>query len=120
MRLTSDVHLVGGGTLSGFGVSSDFDAHCYLLDGGGEQVLVECGMGTETGFQRVTGNIRNAGFDPAAITRLFLTHHHTDHAGGAAVYCERLGLSVATGAATGRRSSAPSPRPTASCAPSPC
>ncbi|MXW68443.1 MAG: MBL fold metallo-hydrolase [Acidimicrobiia bacterium] len=102
MRLTSDVHLVGGGTLSGFGVSSDFDAHCYLLDGGGEQVLVECGMGTDTGYQRVTGNIRSAGFDPAAVTRLFLTHHHTDHAGGASVYRERLGLAVATGAATGR------------------
>ena len=102
MRLTSDVHLVGGGTLSGFGVSSDFDSHCYLLDGGDEQVLIECGMGTETGYQRVTSNIRDAGCDPAAITRLFLTHHHTDHAGGASLYRERLGLSVATGAATGR------------------
>lgn len=101
MRLTSDVHLVGGGTLSGFGVSSDFDAHCYLLDGGDEQVLVECGMGTETGFERVTGNIRQAGHDPAAVTRLFLTHYHTDHAGGASVYRERLGLAVATGTATG-------------------
>lgn len=102
MRLTSDVHLVGGGTLSGFGVSSDFDAHCYLVDGGDEQILVECGMGTETGFRRVTGNIRRAGYDPAAITTLFLTHYHTDHAGGASVYREHLGLSVATGTATGR------------------
>lgn len=102
MRLTADVHLVGGGTLTGFGISADFDAHCYLLDGGDEQVLVDCGMGTETGFGRVTSNIRGAGFDPPAITRLFLTHYHTDHAGGASTYREELDLSVATGSETGQ------------------
>ena len=100
MRLTPDIALVGGGTLTGFGVSADFDAHSYLLDGGDEVVLVDCGMGTPTGFDRVTTNIRHAGVDPAELSRLFLTHYHTDHAGGASVYRERLGLSVATGSQT--------------------
>ncbi|MFQ5426517.1 MAG: MBL fold metallo-hydrolase [Gaiellales bacterium] len=100
MRLTPDLALVGGGTLTGFGVSADFDAHCYLLDGGDEAVLVDCGMGTASGFERVTANIREAGVEPADLTRLFLTHYHTDHAGGASVYRRELGLRVATGAET--------------------
>ena len=100
MRLTQDVHIVGGGTLTGFGVSADFDAHCYLLDGGDDAVLVDCGMGTSTGFARVTANVREAGLDPEDLSRLFITHYHADHAGGASVYRERLGLQVATGGET--------------------
>lgn len=86
---------MGGGSLTGFGVSSDFDAHCYLLDGGGELALVDCGMGTPQGIERLLGNVEAAGLDPGLIDRLFLTHYHTDHAGGAARYRGRLGLSVA-------------------------
>ena len=99
MRLTSDVLLVGGGTLTGFGVSADFDAHAYLLDGGGgELALIDCGMGTPAGMERVLGNIAAAGLDPERVSTLFLTHYHTDHAGGAARYRERLGLRVAISA----------------------
>ncbi len=95
MRLTADVVLVGGGTYAGFGVSSDFDAHCYLLDGGdGEVALVDCGAGTEAGMARLLANVEAAGIEPERISRLLLTHYHTDHAGGAARYCERLGLTV--------------------------
>lgn len=36
------------------------------------------------------------GLDPERVTRHYLTHFHSDHAGGAAVYRERLGLSVST------------------------
>lgn len=98
MRLTPDVALVGGGSMTGFGLSSDFDAHVYLLDGGGEYALVDCGMGRPTGIERVLGRIAYVGVDPTAIDRLLLTHYHTDHAGGASVYRERLGLRVSIGA----------------------
>jgi glyoxylase-like metal-dependent hydrolase (beta-lactamase superfamily II) len=94
MRLTPDVLLVGGGALTGFGLSSDFDAHVYLLDGGDEFALVDCGMGTEVGMRRVLENIRAAGIDPAEISRLLLTHYHTDHASGAARYRQQLSLRV--------------------------
>jgi glyoxylase-like metal-dependent hydrolase (beta-lactamase superfamily II) len=99
MRLSADVCLVGGGTITGFGLSSDFDAHVYALDGGGgESALVDCGMGTPTGTERVLANLAGDGVDHASVTRLLLTHYHTDHAGGASVYRERLGLRVSIGA----------------------
>ena len=94
MRLTPDLAIVGGGSFTGFGLSADFDAHVYLLDGGDECALVDCGMGTATGVERVLERIASVGVEPARITRLLLTHYHTDHAGGAAVYRERLGLRV--------------------------
>lgn len=102
MRLTQDVVLVGGGTLTGFGISADFDAHCYLLDGGDDVALVDCGMGTELGIERLESNTREAGMDPGEVGRLFLTHYHTDHAGGALAYRERLEMEVVTGAETAR------------------
>lgn len=98
MRLTNDVLLVGGGSITGFGLSSDLDAHVYLLDGGSEYALVDCGMGTPLGMERVLAHIEAAGIDARQIDRLLLTHYHTDHAGGAAVFRERLGLRVSIAA----------------------
>lgn len=100
MRLTADVALVAGGPTNGFGLSADADAHCYLLDGGDAFALVDCGLGTDEGFPLVLEHVRAAGCEPAAIDRLFLTHYHVDHAGGARRYREELGLRVATGAET--------------------
>ena len=98
MRLTEDVAIVGGGSFTGFGLSADLDSHVYLLDGGSGYALVDCGMGTSQGLERVLARIESVGVDPAAIDRLLLTHYHTDHAGGAAVYRERLSLQVSIGA----------------------
>ena len=65
MRLTPDVALVGGGTFTGFGLSADFDAHVYLLDGGGGALaLVDCGMGTELGRARVLERIPHGRLRP--------------------------------------------------------
>jgi hydroxyacylglutathione hydrolase len=98
MRLTEDVAIVGGGAMTGFGLSSDLDAHIYLLDGGSDYALIDCGMGTPSGFERVLSLIRSVGVEPERVSRLLLTHYHTDHAGGAATYRERLGLRVSISA----------------------
>lgn len=98
MRLTPDVALVGGGPMTGFGLSSDFDAHAYLLDGGDELALIDCGLGTEAGQTALLERITRLGLDGSRIRRLFLTHYHADHAGGAGPYRARLGLSVSIAA----------------------
>ena len=41
MKLTQGVHLCGSGA---FGLTSDGDCHCYVLDGGSELALIDCGL----------------------------------------------------------------------------
>lgn len=98
MRLTADVALVAGGPFTGFGLSTEFDAHCYLLDGGDALALIDCGLGTDAGRAALLGRIAALGLDVARLRRLFLTHYHTDHAGGAGTYRTARGLRVAAAA----------------------
>ncbi len=94
MRVTNEVYIVGGGTSNAFGLSNDPDCHIYLIDGGEEMALVDCGIAEGDSLDRIVENVRAEGFDPARITQLLLTHYHMDHAGGAARVRERLGVDV--------------------------
>jgi len=86
--------LVGGGNF-GFNLSAPLDCHIYLIDGGDDLALVDAGMGGPHGdTEGILRNIRADGFDTDKISALLLTHYHTDHAGGAADFHERLGLTV--------------------------
>jgi glyoxylase-like metal-dependent hydrolase (beta-lactamase superfamily II) len=93
VRLLDNVYLVGGGAYSGLGLTSGGDCNIYLIDGGSELALVDCGLGTS--FDTIVGNIKSDGLDPSRIKRLFLTHYHADHAGGAALFHSKLGVGVA-------------------------
>src|SRR5437667_5317979 len=84
LRLTEDVYLVGGSPSVGFGLSGEIDSHVYCIDGGGELALIDCGMAVGDSLERIFANLREDGLDPARIGSLFVTHYHTDHAGGAA------------------------------------
>jgi len=95
MKLTDNIYLVGGGPFSGFGVTPDADAHTYLIDGGDDLALIDCGLGLDAGFSALEANIRGAGFDPADISQAFITHYHADHAGGAARVKESFGARLA-------------------------
>lgn len=90
MQVLDHVHLVGGG---GLGFSNVTDGHIYLIDGGGELALIDSGSGLDN--ERILQNIREAGFDPAKLSVVLLTHSHWDHARGA------RGLSELTGADIG-------------------
>ena len=92
MKLSEDISVVGGGN-TGFNISAPLDCHIYLIDGGeGELALVDAGMGGKYGeTDRILENIRRDGYDPERITKLFLTHYHADHAGGAWDWLERFG-----------------------------
>ena len=94
MRLTDEVYVVGGGVAMGFGLSENPDCHIYLIDGGDELALIDCGLGEEPSLQRIVENVRAEGLDPAKITKIILTHYHMDHAGGAASAKALLGAEV--------------------------
>lgn len=59
------------------------DSAVYLVDLG-EPVLIDCGSGFA--FHHVIENVGEAGFDPADIKNLILTHCHVDHIGGAHLF----------------------------------
>jgi hypothetical protein len=94
MRLSRDVLLVGGGNL-GFNLSHYLDCHVYLIDGGDEFAIVDTGIGGHHGeSDTILKNIQDDGVDLDKVSTLLLTHYHTDHAGGAADFRDRLGLNV--------------------------
>jgi glyoxylase-like metal-dependent hydrolase (beta-lactamase superfamily II) len=94
VRITDEVYVVGGGVSNAFGLSNDPDCHVYLVDGGDEMALIDCGMADGDSLERILSNVRDEGLDPAKITRIIVTHYHIDHAGGAADFRDRLGVEV--------------------------
>jgi glyoxylase-like metal-dependent hydrolase (beta-lactamase superfamily II) len=94
MRVTDEVFIVGGGVRNAFGLSNDPDCHVYLVNGGDELALIDCGMADGNSLERVLSNVRNEGLDPARISTIIVTHYHMDHAGGAARFRDRLGVAV--------------------------
>jgi hydroxyacylglutathione hydrolase len=94
MRLTDEMYLVGGGTNLCFGLSDDPDCHVYLIDGGAEMALIDCGMAAGESVDRILANIAADGLDAGRIRSIVVTHYHMDHAGGAARWRERLGVDV--------------------------
>jgi glyoxylase-like metal-dependent hydrolase (beta-lactamase superfamily II) len=67
------------------------DSAVYLLNLG-EPLLIDCGSGFA--HDRVIQNIERAGFDPAQIKNLILTHCHVDHIGGAHLFKSRFKTSL--------------------------
>ena len=94
MRVIDGVHLVGGGDL-GFGLSHRSDGHIYAIASAGEVALIDVGTGLDT--DSVVGHLREDGLDPDAISRLFVTHYHPDHAGGLAAWRRLTGAAVFAG-----------------------
>lgn len=87
MKLLNDIYLVGSGEI---GISNPFDCHVYLIDGGDEAILIDSGVGLST--NQILNNI-NEYIDFKKITKVFLTHVHADHAGGASDFQE-MGIDV--------------------------
>lgn len=81
MRLTKEIHLVGGGDY-GFNLTHRLDCHVYVVDGGDELALIDAGFGP--GTERILELMRADGLDPERVTKIFATHYHADHIGGAA------------------------------------
>lgn len=84
MKLIQDIYLVGSGE---FGISDEYDCHCYLIDGGDDAVLIDCGVGYQP--ELIEGNIEDFG----KVSRVLITHLHADHCGGT-TYFRNKGLEV--------------------------
>ena len=83
MKLTSDIHVVGGGYY-GFSISGRLDCHVYVINSGTELAIVDPGCGIDRDFEKIISNIRDDGLDPKKIKKIFVTHYHCDHIGAAA------------------------------------
>lgn len=92
MRLSERVYLVGGGTL-GFGIFHELDCHTYLIGGGEEMALIDCGAGVT--IEPIIRHIRRDGLDLHHLKYLVLTHAQADHSGGAFEWHRRFGITVA-------------------------
>ena len=74
--------------VSGPDLTDPRDCASYLLDLG-ELVLIDSGSGIH--LDRLVRNIERAGFDPAKVSTIILTHCHFDHMGGGFRYREQFG-----------------------------
>jgi hydroxyacylglutathione hydrolase len=91
MQITDRIYIVGSG-LFGLGLSSRYDCHVYLIDGGTELALVDAGTGL--GTAEIEANISAHGFDVSQLRKILLTHCHADHAGGAMYFRRAYGSVV--------------------------
>ncbi len=87
VAIVSGVYLIGGGALT-----RSEDAAAYLVDFGGELVMIDSGAGRTAAL--LEENIRNAGLDPRNISTLILTHRHIDHIGAAPHFREQFGCKI--------------------------
>jgi glyoxylase-like metal-dependent hydrolase (beta-lactamase superfamily II) len=85
-RIYENVYQIGGAAISDIR-----DGAIYLLDLG-ELVLIDSGAGI--GFEQTIRNIETAGFNPAEIFSIILTHCHMDHIGGAAFFKQYFGSQI--------------------------
>lgn len=91
MEITEGIYLVGSGR-SGFSMTNLCDSHVYLLESPEGNIMIDAGVGLET--ERIIKNIEKDHIDPKSVDHLFLTHVHSDHAGGSAQLKMQLGLKV--------------------------
>jgi hydroxyacylglutathione hydrolase len=91
MRLSREVYLVGGGDL-GFNLSHASDSHMYVIRDGDDLAMIDVGLGLD--IDRVVTTMKDDGLDPEAISKIFVTHYHADHAGGLSRWSGALNATV--------------------------
>lgn len=97
MQCTDHVYMVGSGAL-GCRLTNEYDCNVYLIDAGGERLLVDCGAGMDT--EAILARAADCGFNPFDIGWIFVTHHHADHSGGAAKLRSATGARIVASPAT--------------------
>ena len=75
---------------------SGSSGNAAYVEAGGARLLVDAGLAAS----RILALLREAGFDPAALDGILVTHEHSDHIRGVGVLSRKLGLPVYATAAT--------------------
>lgn len=96
MRITDYLYMVGSGASGSF-LSDELDCNCYVVDCGGELVMIDCGVGLHP--EMIDTNIIAERLDAHRFIRVLLTHGHADHIGGCAYFAEKYGPLVCVPAA---------------------
>lgn len=70
----------------------ELSINAYLIDTGRKRILVDTGAGELFGDTagRLVANMRVAGYEPADIDAVLLTHIHADHSGGLSIGGKRV------------------------------
>ena len=66
-------------------LGSGSSGNCALVETGGTRVLIDAGFSA----RKIAGALENVGVQPAQIDAILLTHEHSDHAAGIAVWSRR-------------------------------
>lgn len=81
-EIAEGVYLIGGPN-----VTRPEDAAVYLVDFGGELVMIDSGAGNSS--SQLVRNIEMLGLNPSELTHVILTHCHIDHIGSAPYFREK-------------------------------
>ena len=87
MEITGNVFQVGGAAFS-----SDSDCCVYLIKGNKASFLIDTGTGEFSSL--IEKNITDCGVELKNISKIFLTHCHYDHAGGAEHFRKITGAEI--------------------------
>lgn len=91
MKLLDNLYMVASGDV-GLSLTSYLDCNVYLINAGGELILIDSGSNYEP--HKMDTLIESLGFSLEQIKIILLTHYHADHAGGAARLKELTGCAV--------------------------
>ncbi|PCJ56354.1 MAG: hypothetical protein COA79_18830 [Planctomycetota bacterium] len=80
LKVSENLYMVGRGTWMDKGYSNGGDCNVYVIVNGSELALVDTGCGDQSNL--IVKNIKEAGLDPRNISKILLTHSHSDHVGG--------------------------------------
>jgi glyoxylase-like metal-dependent hydrolase (beta-lactamase superfamily II) len=81
-EIAKGVYLIGGPN-----VTRPEDAAVYLIDFGGQLVMIDSGAGNSS--SQLDRNIEMLGLNPSELTHVILTHCHIDHIGSAPYFREK-------------------------------
>lgn len=71
-------------------LASGSNGNCYYIANAEDAILIDIGINAK----HVELRMANLGISPATIKAIFITHEHTDHIRGLAVFCKRYQIPV--------------------------